>query len=264
MGILNVTPDSFSDGGRFTDTDRAVAHAEAMAAQGADLLDIGGESSRPGSEPVPAEEELRRVIPVIRRLAKRLRIPISIDTTKASVARAALSEGAAIINDISALQADPEMIRTAVETGGAVVLMHMQGRPKTMQDQPAYRDVVREIRDFLTGRVAAAREGGIPSERIAVDPGIGFGKTLPHNLEILRRLSELDSLGLPVLVGPSRKSFIGTVLDLPVEERLEGTAAAVAAAVLNGARILRVHDVEPMRRVVRIAEAIRYGADLWS
>ncbi|MBI3610967.1 MAG: dihydropteroate synthase [Nitrospirae bacterium] len=257
MGILNVTPDSFSDGSLFLKTEDAVRRAERMAEEGADLIDIGGESSRPGSDPVPMEEEIRRVVPVIERLAKRLPIPISIDTTKAEVARRALSAGARIINDISALRFDPEMAPLAAREGVPVVLMHMQGRPKDMQVQPVYTDVVREIIDFLEARIRLAEAAGIHRDRIIVDPGIGFGKTADHNLEILSRLEEFRSLECPMLIGPSRKSFIGQVLGLPVEERIEGTAAAAAIGTFLGAAIIRVHDVRAMGRVVRMADAIR-------
>lgn len=256
MGVLNVTPDSFSDGGRFLETDDAIRQAETLAEEGADLIDIGGESSRPGAVAVPIEEEIRRVVPVIERLARRLRIPISIDTTKAGVARRAVAAGARIINDISALRMDPDMAPLAAREGVPVVLMHMQGTPGDMQAHPVYDDVVREISAFFETRIRFAEQSGISRERIVLDPGIGFGKTIDHNLEILARLDEFRSLGRPVLIGPSRKSFIGRVLELPVEERLEGTAAAVAVGILNGASIIRVHDVRAMGRVSRMAKAI--------
>jgi dihydropteroate synthase len=259
MGVLNVTPDSFSDGGRFFSLDRAVEQAETMAAQGADLIDVGGESSRPGSDPVSAEEEIRRVLPVIERIAKRLNLPISIDTYKAEVARRALSSGARIINDISALRHDPEMAVLSAREGVPVILMHMQGTPKTMQIQPTYRSLMDDLAAFFVERMAAAEEAGISRDRLILDPGIGFGKTTEHNLSILRFLPRLSDLHRPILVGPSRKSFIGQVLDLPVEDRLEGTAAAVTAAVLGGASIVRVHDVKAMVRVARMADAIKQG-----
>lgn len=257
MGILNITPDSFSDGGLFLKTDEAVRRAEALAEEGADLVDIGGESSRPGADPVPAEEEIRRVVPVIEHLAKRLTIPISIDTVKAEVARRALAAGARIVNDISALHFDPEMTPLVAREGVPVVLMHMQGTPKTMQVHPVYTDVIHEIRDFFESRIQWAERSGIPRDRIVLDPGIGFGKTTEHNLEILSRLGEFGTFGQPLLIGPSRKSFIGQVLGMSVEERIEGTAAAVAVGVLNGASIIRVHDVKAMGRVVRMVEAMR-------
>ena len=257
MGILNVTPDSFSDGGRFLSPDAAVKRALIMEKEGADIIDVGGESSRPGAEPVPVEEELRRVIPVLERLRGKLRIPISIDTTKAEVAEAALRAGASIVNDISALRFDPAMASVVAEFGAGLVLMHMLGTPKTMQQAPHYEDVVTEVRDFLAERAQYAQSQGIPREAIAVDPGIGFGKTVEHNLELLRRLPELVELGFPVLVGPSRKSFIGAILGLGVEERLEGTLAACAVAVVRGADILRVHDVREVRRAADLALHLR-------
>lgn len=259
MGILNVTPDSFSDGGRFLSPDAAVERALVMEGEGADIIDIGGESSRPGAEPVSVEEELGRVLPVLERLRGRLRIPISIDTTKAEVAEAALRAGARIVNDISALRFDPAMAPLVAESGAGLVLMHMLGTPKTMQQSPHYDDVVREVRGFLAERAQYAQSQGIPREAIAVDPGIGFGKTVEHNLELLRRLPELVELGFPVLVGPSRKSFIGAVLGLPVGERLEGTLAACAVAVVRGADILRVHDVRQVRRAADLAWHLRRG-----
>ncbi|HTN43746.1 MAG TPA: dihydropteroate synthase [Nitrospiria bacterium] len=257
MGILNVTPDSFSDGGLFLKADEAIRRAEVLAEEGADLIDIGGESSRPGADSVPVEEEIRRVVPVIESLAKRLRIPISIDTMKAEVARRALAAGARIVNDISALRFDPEMGPLVAREGVPVVLMHMQGTPKTMQAHPMYTDVILEIRDFFETRVQWAERSGISRDRIVLDPGIGFGKTTEHNLEILSRLAEFGTIGRPLLIGPSRKSFIGQALGLPVAERLEGTAAAVAVGVLNGASIIRVHDVRAMVRVVRMVEAMK-------
>jgi len=258
MGILNVTPDSFSDGGRYLDPDAAVARAKEMAAEGADIIDIGGESTRPGAEPVGADEELRRVLPVIERLGGDCP-PVSIDTSKAAVARAALAAGASIVNDVTALRGDREMAAVVAESGAGLVLMHMRGEPRTMQKNPRYDDVVGEIGAFFEERLDFARRAGIAPEQIVLDPGIGFGKTLSHNLEILRRLGEFLRLGRPVLVGPSRKSFIGHILGTPVEQRLEGTAAAVAAAVLGRASVVRVHDVKEMRRVALVAEAIREG-----
>ncbi len=257
QGILNVTPDSFSDGGRFLDPAAAVARGRAMAEEGADLLDGGGESTRPGSAPVPEAEERARVIPVIRALARDVAVPISVDTSKASVAAAALEAGAAMVNDVTALRGDPAMAGVLARAGGALVLMHMQGEPRTMQAAPRYGEVVAEVAAFLRERVEAAVAAGIAREQLLVDPGIGFGKTLEHNLEILRRLGELRSIGRPILVGPSRKSFLGALLDLPVGERLEGTLAAVAACVLRGALVVRVHDVRAAARAVRVAAALR-------
>jgi dihydropteroate synthase len=256
MGIVNVTPDSFSDGGRFLDPKLAVEHCLRLAEDGADILDIGGESTRPGAPEVPVEEEERRVLPVIEAVAARLDVPISIDTSKAEVARAALDAGAAIINDVTA-GADPALLALAAERDVPVVLMHMKGTPRTMQLEPRYADVLAEIAAFLEARCAAAVAAGVAPERLIVDPGIGFGKTVGHNLEILARLHELHALGRPLLVGPSRKSFIGKTLGLDVEERLMGTAAAVTACVLAGAHIIRVHDVAEMRQVCRIADALR-------
>jgi dihydropteroate synthase len=255
MGILNVTPDSFSDGGRHFGIDEAVAHARRLAEEGADFIDVGGESTRPGSEPVPIEEELRRVVPVIERLAKDLPLPISIDTYKAPIAEAAIKAGATIINDISGLTFDREMLNVAARHQATVVIMHMQGTPKTMQQNPTYENVTREVGLFLEQQVQRARSAGI--QQLMVDPGIGFGKNLQHNLQLIRELGALRSLDCPILVGPSRKSFIGAILDLPVHDRLEGTAAAVTACILNGAHVIRVHDVKEMKRVARVADAVK-------
>lgn len=256
MGILNVTPDSFSDGGSFLDVDAAVEHGLAMAADGADIIDIGGESTRPGAEPVPAEAEIARVVPVILRLADQVDIPISIDTMKASVAEAAIEAGAAIINDVSAMGADPGMSEVAARTGAGVVLMHMRGEPRTMQKDPRYTDVVSEVSSFLTAAADRAVAAGVDPQAIMVDPGIGFGKMVEHNLALLGSVGTLASGRYPVLVGPSRKSFIGAVLDVEVDERLEGTAAAVAWCVAKGVAVVRVHDVKQMVRVVKMIEAI--------
>ena len=262
MGILNVTPDSFSDGGRYTTVEAAVAHAERLAAEGADILDIGGESTRPGADPVPLEEELHRVIPVIEAVRKALpEICISVDTYKARVAREALEAGADVINDVSALRFDPEMAAVAAQAGAPVVLMHMKGTPKTMQQNPTYQDVVREIVAFLEERIAFAVSQGIARERIIVDPGIGFGKRPEHNTEILRRLGELRELGRPILLGTSRKSFLGALTRRPVEERLEETIASVVVGVLHGADIVRVHDVAPLEHALAVADAVRYDRD---
>jgi dihydropteroate synthase len=254
MGILNVTPDSFSDGGRFADVGAAVEHGRRLAADGADIIDVGGESSRPGAAPVPFGEELARVRPVVERLSAELGIPVSIDTYKAKVARECLKAGACMVNDISGLS-DRKMIRACADYGAPAVLMHMKGTPQNMQASPHYADVVAEIIGFMQERIALAEDLGVGG--VIVDPGLGFGKTTAHNLEILRRLGEFGRLGRPLLVGPSRKSFIGDVTGLPVEERLEGTLASVTAAVLNGANIVRVHDVKECRRAVQVADAIR-------
>ncbi len=256
MGIVNVTPDSFYDGGRYDDVQRAVDRALRLEEEGADLLDIGGESTRPGAEPVPLDEELRRVVPVIEKLSQKTTLPLSVDTRKAAVAARALAAGAQVVNDISGCLADPLMAQTVAETGAGLVLMHIQGEPRTMQLNPIYQDVVNDIISALEERIRAVTAAGAAREKIVVDPGIGFGKTAAHNLEILRRLEEFAVLRRPLLIGPSRKSFIGKVLDLPPHERLEGTLAAVALAVFKGARIVRVHDVRAAKRAALIAEAV--------
>jgi len=253
MGVLNVTPDSFSDGGLLLDPERAVAAGLAM--EGADVLDVGGESTRPGADPVSTDEEIRRVEPVVRALARRGRL-VSIDTAKPAVARAAFAAGARILNDVTAL-ADPDLAREAARARVPVVLMHMKGTPRTMQRNPIYGDVVAEIVDFLHGRMDRALSVGIPRARILLDPGIGFGKSPDHSLEILRRLEEFRSLGRPVVVGTSRKSFIGHVLGRPVGERRDGTAATVTAAVLRGADMIRVHDVREMADAARMADRMK-------
>ena len=260
MGIVNVTPDSFSDGGAFLDTDSAVAHAIQLAGEGADLLDVGGESTRPGSEEVPADEELARVVPVVERLVHEVDLPIGVDTRKAAVARAGLEAGAAIVNDVTA-GADPDMFALVRDAGAGMVLMHMRGEPKTMQADPHYDDVVTEVRDFLAGRVGAAVAAGVPRSHLCVDPGIGFGKNLDHNLEILRAIGSFRELRTPVLVGASRKRFIGqlTGVEDPAD-RMEGTAGAVAWCAAQGVDIVRVHDVLQMRRVVNVVDAIVRGA----
>lgn len=256
MGILNVTPDSFSDGGRLPDAATAVARGVQMAADGADILDVGGESTRPGSDAVPAEEEVARVLPVIEGLVATIPdVPVSIDTRKAEVAGVALDAGASIVNDVSA-GADPDMFGVVSASESGMVLMHMQGEPKTMQEEPHYDDVVKEVRDHLAGRIEAAVAAGVNVERLCIDPGIGFGKTLQHNLLLLRQISDLLSLGSPVLVGPSRKRFIGSLLDAEVDERVEGTAAAVAWLASQGVQVVRVHDVREMVSVVRVVDAI--------
>lgn len=254
MGVLNVTPDSFSDGGAWIDADRAVAHGLEMRAAGAEILDVGGESTRPGAAGVSAKEELRRVIPVIERL--RGEAVLSIDTRKAAVAAAAIRAGAGIVNDVTAL-GDPRMARVVAEGGAGLVLMHMKGTPRTMQRAPAYRDVVKEIAAFLSARAKRALRAGIPRDKIIVDPGIGFGKRPEHNLEILRRLGEFRRLGYPVLVGTSRKRFLGHYLGRPVDDRVSGTAATVAAAVFRGAAVVRVHDVKDMVDVARMSDLLK-------
>jgi len=259
MGVLNVTPDSFSDGGAFFEPQAAVERGLQMAAEGADLLDVGGESTRPGSEPVSPQEERRRVLPVLQELARRTNVPLSIDTRRAEVAAAALEAGARIINDVSALRDDPQMAPLAAERGAAVCLMHMQGTPRTMQVNPTYREVVSDIKGWLKERTERALEAGIRRDRIVVDPGFGFGKTPQHNLELLRRLHELHSLGFPVLVGTSRKATLGAILNAGPQGRLYGTLATVACAVMAGCHAVRVHDVQAAREVVLVCEAIRQG-----
>ena len=259
MGILNVTPDSFSDGGRFFRPDLAVQQALDMVADGADMVDVGGESTRPGSGPVTAREETRRVVPVIEELAAQTSVPISIDTQKAPVAEAALDAGARIINDVSALRTDPDMARLAAERRVPVCLMHMQGTPKMMQKDPTYGEVVGDVIRWLGERIEFAEAAGIGRDSILVDPGFGFGKTAQHNLELLRRLHELHALGCPVLVGTSRKSTLGAVLSAEPDRRLYGTLATVACAAMSGCHVVRVHDVAPALDVVRTCEAIREG-----
>ena len=253
MGILNVTPDSFSDGGRYLDPGAAVERAWRMVEEGADIIDVGGESTRPGAAPVPPEEELRRVVPVIEAVAAKLPVPVSVDTSKPEVMGAAVAAGAGLVNDVRALRA-PGALEAAAELGVPVCLMHMQGEPRTMQRAPAYRDVVAEVRAFLLERVAACEAAGIPRERILIDPGFGFGKTLEHNLALMRRLDAFVETGLPVLVGVSRKSMIGALLgDAPVERRLHGSVAAAVVAACKGAAIVRVHDVAPTVEALRVA-----------
>ncbi|MFQ5882072.1 MAG: dihydropteroate synthase [Candidatus Methylomirabilales bacterium] len=262
MGVLNVTPDSFSDGGLYLDPDRAVEYAHRMVEEGADLIDVGGESTRPGSEPVSIEEELGRILPPLKHLVQELPVPISVDTYKADVAAVALAEGADLINDISGLTFDPRMASVVAGAGGGLVLMHIRGTPRTMQEDPHYADLLGEIREYLRERILWAEAAGVHPEAIVMDPGIGFGKQAEHNLLLLKHLPELQVLGKPLLIGLSRKSFIGKILDLPVEERLEGTAAAVAVAIWQGAHIVRVHDVKAMVRVARMTDAIRKGSGL--
>ncbi|OGF55480.1 MAG: dihydropteroate synthase [Candidatus Fraserbacteria bacterium RBG_16_55_9] len=259
MGVLNVTPDSFSDGGRFTNVEATLAHARQLAGEGADILDIGGESTRPGASPVSLEEELKRAIPVIR--AVRAELPqmcISVDTYKARVAEEALEAGADMLNDVSALRFDSRMARVIAQADAPVVLMHMLGTPQTMQQSPTYKDVVAEIIKFLSERIVWATQQGISEERIVIDPGIGFGKKPEHNTQILRRLSEFKVLGRPLLLGTSRKSFLGALTKRPVEKRVEETIASVVIGVLHGADLVRVHDVGPIKHALMVADAIRY------
>jgi dihydropteroate synthase len=253
MGVLNVTPDSFSDGGRFLERGAAVAHGRALVAEGADLVDVGGESTRPGAEPVSEAVELDRVVPVIEALAGD--VPVSIDTSKAEVARAALGAGAAFVNDVTALRGDPAMAAVVAEAGVDLCLVHMKGEPRTMQDDPRYEDVVGEVRAFLEERLASATEAGIASERVWLDPGIGFGKTLEHNLELIRRLDEIVAIGQPVVFGASRKRFLGRLTGRPEEERVAGTVAANVLALERGASMLRVHDVAATRDALAVASA---------
>ena len=261
MGVVNVTPDSFSDGGRFLDPAAAVAHGLAMAAEGADLLDVGGESTRPGAVDVPEAVELDRVLPVIEELARTAGVPVSVDTRKAAVAAAAVAAGAAMVNDVSAGRHDPDLLGVVAEAKVPLVLMHMLGTPATMQDDPHYDDVVAEVETFLTERCLAAEFAGVDHEALVIDPGIGFGKRDQDNYALLDSLAQFTRLGHPVLVGTSRKAFIGRALDSPADERVEGTAATVVWAVERGARIVRVHDVAPLVRSVRMTEAmLRWGA----
>jgi len=257
VGVLNVTPDSFSDGGRYLEPDAGVEHALRLAAEGADVIDVGGESTRPGAPEVPVEEELRRVLPILERLARAgFPVPISIDTSRASVARAALDTGAAMVNDVRGL-ADPELAAVVAGAGVPVVLMHMRGTPRDMRERAVYGDVVAEVRTELGEAMARAIRAGVREDRIVLDPGIGFAKTAEQSVTLLARLSELAGLGRPILVGPSRKSFIGAITGAPAEERLAGTLAAVTAAVLGGATFVRVHDVGAARQAARVATALR-------
>jgi dihydropteroate synthase len=256
MGILNCTPDSFYDGGRYTDSEKSVQQALRMIGEGADFIDVGGESTRPGSEPVEPAEQIRRTLPVIEAIRKHWDGPVSIDTTRAVVAGSALSAGANWINDVSALRDDPEMTPLIVRTGAGIILMHMRGMPRNMQASPHYDDVLAEVAGFLHDRAAFAGASGIPVDRIVIDPGIGFGKTLEHNLTLLRNMTELTRLGYPVLIGASRKSFIGRLLGDDHADRLEGSLATAISAAARGASILRVHDVAPTRRALRVWSAL--------
>ena len=256
MGVVNVTPDSFSDGGQFFDAEKAIEHAKLLANQGADIIDIGGESTRPGSESVTLEEEKRRVIPVIEGIAGDVKIPISIDTYKSEVAKTALDMGASMINDISAMRFDSKIVNVALEHDAPIILMHMKGTPKNMQSNPSYTSVMGEIKEFLMDRIEFAVSKGMERDSLIIDPGIGFGKTTEHNYEIIRKLSELKELDLPILIGPSRKSFIGNTLGMDVDDRLEGTLATITICVMNGVDMVRVHDVKEVLRVVRMTDAI--------
>jgi dihydropteroate synthase len=257
MGVLNVTADSFSDGGRFLRPRDAIAQGMRMIKQGADIIDVGGESTRPGADPISLEEELSRVIPVISALCQQTDVPISIDTYKSEVAKRALDAGAQMINDISALRYDPEMRKIAREFDVPIVLMHIKGTPKNMQQKPWYEDVIGEISEYLKESIRMAQEAGIDKGKIIIDPGIGFGKRLVDNLNILKNLEKFSILRCPILIGCSRKSFIGKILDLPVGDRLEGSLAALAVAMMNGASLVRVHDVEESKRVARMVDAIK-------
>ena len=256
MGILNVTPDSFSDGGSFADTAAAVEHGLRMAADGADLIDVGGESTRPGAATVSVEAELARVISVIAQLAGSLRIPISIDTSKAEVAFQAIEAGASIINDVTALRGDPQMASVAARSGASVILMHMRGNPRTMQRAPRYHDVVEDVAGFLREAARRAQDAGIERSRILLDPGLGFGKTVGHNIELLHSLDRFVTLGFPIVIGPSRKSFIGKTLGAELEDRLSGTLACVARAFHCRIQVVRVHDVRPTVHLLNMLDTI--------
>jgi len=257
MAVLNVTPDSFSDGGRYAAADAAVEHGLRLAAEGADLLDVGGESTRPGSEPVSAEEELRRTLPVVRELVRRAGVPVSIDTSKAEVARAAIDAGAEVVNDVSGLQRDPGLGPVVARGGAALCLMHMRGTPQDMQQRAVYGDLLGEVHDELLEALRRGLEAGVPEDRIALDPGLGFAKTGEHNLLLLRRLRELTQLGRPLLVGASRKSFLGRLSGKPAAERLTGSIAAAAVAALQGASLVRVHDAGATREALAVVDAVR-------
>lgn len=257
VGILNLTPDSFSDGGRFSDPEAAVDQARRMVEEGADILELGGESTRPGAVAVTADEELRRVVPVLRRLRSELAVPLAVDTYKPEVARAVLDEGAEIINDVYGARGEGHLAIEVARAGAGLVIMHMKGTPRDMQVDPFYEDVVVEVLAFLQDRAAFSERVGVDPESIILDPGLGFGKRLEDNLVLLGRLSEFHRLGKPVMIGPSRKSFVGKVLDLPVGERWEGTAACVGAAILQGVAFVRVHEVGPTVRLNRMLDAIR-------
>ncbi|MGO9613833.1 MAG: dihydropteroate synthase [Dissulfurispiraceae bacterium] len=258
MGVLNVTWDSFSDGGLYLNREKAIEHAHRLVADGADIIDIGGESTRPGSESIPWEEEVARIVPVIQAIAKAIKVPISVDTYKAEVARRALEAGAVIVNDVSGLQFDSEMPKIVAQYAVPLIVMHMKGKPRDMQKNPVYEALIPEILDYFRASIKMATRSGICENKIIIDPGIGFGKTFLHNLEILKNLSEFKSLAKPIVVGVSRKAFIGKILgNVSASERLEGTASAVAISILNGADIVRVHDVKEMVKVAKVADAIK-------
>ena len=256
MGVVNVTPDSFSDGGLYLEKKKAVQRALELVGEGADIVDVGGESTRPGSDPIPAKEEIRRLIPVISSVREKTDVLISVDTTKSEVAEAALDAGASIINDISSLRVDPEMASLVVQRDAPVILMHMKGTPKTMQINPSYTDLLEEVKSFLRERIELALASGFKKEKIIIDPGIGFGKRYEDNLTLINNLLVFEDLDRPILVGPSRKSFIGKILNLPPLERIEGTIASSIISIIRGAHILRVHDVAPVKRALLVAEAI--------
>lgn len=260
MGVLNLTPDSFFDGRRFLEPEAAVQHAFRMEAEGADIIDLGGESTRPGAQAVPLKEEFRRVLPVLKRLSGRLKVPISIDTYKSEVAERCIQCGAEMVNDISGLYFDPRMKEVVARHQVPVIVMHMKGTPRDMQKDPQYRDLIGEILSFFRESISRADAAGVPADKIIIDPGIGFGKSFAHNLDILKGLESFKVLGKPIMVGVSRKSFLGKILDLPVDERLEGSIAAALYAVLRGANIVRVHDVAATVRALRTVEAIQRAA----
>lgn len=258
MGVVNITPDSFSDGGRFYDSKSAIAHGLELAKAGADIIDVGGESTRPGADPVSPDEELERILPVIEGLAGQVNVPISVDTYKSMVAREALKAGASILNDISAGRFDPELVRLAAREEVPLILMHMKGQPRTMQKNPTYQNLIAEVKSFLSEAAESAEKAGVPREKIIIDPGLGFGKTFDHNLVLLNRLEEFTALNRPLLIGPSRKAFLGRILDgAPPEERETATVAAVVLAACKGAHIIRVHKIRPSKEALAVVEAVK-------
>tara|TARA_B100001540_G_scaffold127111_1_gene113371 strand:- start:1522 stop:2304 length:783 start_codon:yes stop_codon:yes gene_type:complete len=256
MGVLNLTPDSFSDGGFFNDPDKALSHCLKMISEGADIIDIGGESTRPGSNPVSIDKELDRTIPIIEKIRSTSNCVISIDSYKSIIVEAALNAGANIVNDISGLTFDNKMAKLLAKHNAPFILMHIKGRPKSMQRNPNYNNLIKEILSFFRKQISTAKSAGIDTSNIILDPGLGFGKKIEHNFEIIRKLPQICAMGFPVLVGPSRKSFIGETLNLPINQRIEGTMASITASIINGARIVRVHDIEETRRTVAITEKI--------